>query len=65
MDVEIGTAAGEVYRFLETNGPASATQLKKAIGERDAAIHQAIGWLAREDKVVRLDSGRTVRWTLA
>ncbi len=65
MDVEIGTAAGEVFRFLEANGPATATQLKKAIGERDAAIHQAIGWLAREDKVIRIQSGKSVRWTVA
>ena len=65
MDVEIGVTAGEVYRVLEANGPASAAQLKKATGCKDKTIHQAIGWLAREDKVVRLTRGRTVRWSLA
>ena len=65
MDGEIGLTAGEVYRVLEVNGPASAAQLKKATGCKDKAIHQAIGWLAREDKVVRLTRGRTVRWALA
>ncbi len=65
MDVEIGMAAGEVYRYLELNGPASVPQLKKETGRRDATIHQAIGWLAREDKVVRLPRGKNVRWGLA
>jgi len=65
MDAEIGVAAGEIHRFLEVNGPASAAQLKKATGCKDKTIHQAIGWLAREDKVVRLTRGKAVRWSLA
>jgi hypothetical protein len=64
MDVEIGTAAGDVYRFLEVNGPSSAAKLRKGTGHKDTTVHQALGWLAREDKIVRETSGRSVVWTL-
>jgi len=65
MDVEIGFVAGDVYRFIEANGPSSVTQIKKGTGRDNAAICQAIGWLAREDKIVRLRKGRTARWGIA
>jgi hypothetical protein len=65
MDVEIGMAAGDVYRFIEANGPATVTRLKKGTGHKDAVVCQALGWLAREDKVVREVNGRSVTWTLA
>ncbi|MFP4055670.1 MAG: winged helix-turn-helix domain-containing protein [Candidatus Brocadiia bacterium] len=65
MEVDIGTAAGEVYRYLEANGAASASQIKKATGLKDSTINQAIGWLAREDKLVPLLKGRGMHWSLA
>jgi predicted transcriptional regulator len=64
MDVEIGMAAGEVYRFLEANGAASVSQMKKAMGRKVAELHQAVGWLAREGKVERQPHGRTVLWSI-
>jgi len=64
MDAEMGTAAGDIYRFLETHGPATISQLKRGTGHKDAVVNQAIGWLAREDKVVREAEGRAVRWSL-
>jgi len=65
MDVEIGFAAGDVYRFIEANGPSTLTQVKKGTGRDNAAICQAIGWLAREDKVVRLQKGKAIHWVIA
>lgn len=65
MDVEIGHTAGEVYRFIEANGPATLSQLKKGVGRKDSLVNQALGWLAREEKVSRDNSGRTVRWTIS
>jgi len=65
MDIEIGTAAGDVYRHLAGNGPASVTALKKATGHKDATVAMALGWLAREDKVARATHGRSTKWTLA
>jgi len=61
----IGLAAGDVYRFLASNGAATVAELTRATGHKEATIHEAIGWLAREDKVVGAPSGRTTRWALA
>jgi hypothetical protein len=65
MEAEIGSAAGDVYRYLDESGPATVSQLKKATGRRDADIHQAIGWLAREGKVVHLRKGKSTHWGIA
>ena len=48
---QIGEIAGQVWHALEDNGPMSLAKLSKAVeGPRDL-IMQAVGWLAREDKV--------------
>ena len=46
-----GEAAGKVWQFLSTNGPAPAARIQKGIGENAALTHQGIGWLAREGKL--------------
>jgi hypothetical protein len=51
MSEMIGAAAGKVWEFLKTNGPAPAKKIQKGIGENAAMTHQAIGWLARENKL--------------
>ena len=65
MDLEIGPAAGDVYRCLESNGPATVSAIKKATGHKDATVAMALGWLAREDKVARVAHGRSTKWVLA
>jgi hypothetical protein len=51
MSDMIGVAAGKVWEFLKTNGPAPAKKIQKGIGEDAAMTNQAIGWLARESKL--------------
>lgn len=65
MDVAIGDAAGDVYRFIEMNGPSSVSKVRKGTGHKDGTVCLALGWLAREEKVVREPSGRAVRWEIA
>jgi hypothetical protein len=65
MDMEIGSAAGDVYRYLESKGAATVAQLKRATGFTESLVCLAIGWLAREHKVERVPKGRTTRWSLA
>ena len=65
MDIEIGTAAGDVYHYLAGNGPASVTALKKGTAHKDATVAMALGWLAREGKVVRVTQGRSTKWVIA
>jgi len=55
---EIGATAGVVWKQLSENGPMDLTKLVKAVGEPRDAVMQAIGWLAREDKLIFEDNGR-------
>lgn len=56
---QIGSAAGAVYVELSENGEMSVTKLRKAVGLPAQLVDHAIGWLAREDKIVIRRSGRT------
>jgi len=48
---QIGDTAGMVWHVLDKRGPLSVAQLVKAVGEPRDAVMQALGWLAREDKI--------------
>ncbi|MBN1688813.1 MAG: winged helix-turn-helix domain-containing protein [Candidatus Omnitrophica bacterium] len=55
----IGDAAGKIYKTLEQQGKRSLTQLQKESGISDPAlVNQAIGWLARENKIAFDKIGR-------
>jgi len=60
---EIGVAAGKVWGYLSDNGPASVTKLTKDVDVSRELAMQAIGWLAREDKIEfeQVARGRLVR----
>ena len=50
----IGDTAGDVWRILSEEGPmslAKLVKLAKALGESRDTVMQALGWLAREDKI--------------
>ena len=51
MHEEIGTAAGAVWRLLETRGTFTLSKLKQETKLAESTLLMAIGWLAREDKV--------------
>ena len=55
----IGDTAGMVWNYLEQNGPMSVTGLAQELGEPRDLVMQAIGWLAREEKVEITEAGRT------
>lgn len=56
----IGIAAGKVWAFLSENGESSRAGLKKGIDTiDDFTLAAAIGWLAREDKIVFIEAGRS------
>jgi hypothetical protein len=48
---QIGDAAGLVWHHLNESGSRTLTQLTKEIDAPRDVIMQAIGWLAREDKL--------------
>ena len=55
---QIGETAGLVWRTLNEQGRMSVSKLVKAVGQPRDAVLQALGWLAREDKLVIEDQGR-------
>jgi len=51
MKDRIIEAAGKTWRFLGQNGQTNVSQLAKSLKEKEEVIFQALGWLAREDKI--------------
>ncbi len=51
MKEKVIEAAGKTWRFLGQHGETNVGALAKALKEKDEVVLQAIGWLAREDKI--------------
>ncbi len=52
MQKEIGSTAGIIWHDLNDRGELSLAKLKKAVNGKTPVFDWAIGWLAREDKLV-------------
>ena len=61
---QIGETAGVVWAILNENGPLSMAKLVKAVGGPRDIVMQALGWLAREDKISIEEDGRSRRVSL-
>jgi hypothetical protein len=59
LTVLIGETAGLVWKALSDNGPMSMAKLVKAVGQPRDMVMQAVGWLAREDKITIEEDRRT------
>ena len=51
MKEKVIEAAGKTWKFLAEKGEQNITQLPKILKEEEAVVYQALGWLAREDKI--------------
>jgi len=51
MKEKVIEIAGKTWRFLGQNGETNVSQLAKSLKEKDEVVLQALGWLAREDKI--------------
>ena len=60
----IGDIAGQVWKLLNGNGEATLSQLKKGVEADPNLVLQAIGWLAREDKLRIEKKGRYIIYSL-
>ena len=60
---DIGITAGEIWGYLNTNGASSLNRITTNLKVSRELALQAIGWLAREDKLVfeQTSRGRTIR----
>lgn len=54
----IGETAGRVWHTLHDHGPVTLTKLVKLVEAPRDMVLQAVGWLAREDKIDIEDRGR-------
>jgi hypothetical protein len=48
---QIGQTAGLVWHALDKHGPQSITKLARSIDAPRDVVMQAVGWLAREEKI--------------
>ena len=55
----IGETAGLVWAALDENGPLSLAKVVKTVGKPRDLVMQALGWLAREEKILIEEEGRT------
>ncbi len=51
MKEKVIELAGKTWRFLGQNGEINVQQLPKIMKEKNEVVLQALGWLAREDKI--------------
>ena len=55
---QIGWAAGAIWHKLDEEGPQSYAKLVKELDLPRDTVMQALGWLAREEKIQVDESGR-------
>jgi len=61
MHDEIGKAAGKIWQTLDGKGELSLEQLKEEVKGKSPLFDWAIGWLAREAKIVIMPEKRSFR----
>jgi hypothetical protein len=52
MKAVIGETAGKIWQTLSEREPVPLSRLPRLLGEKDTVVYQALGWLAREDKIM-------------
>ncbi|MDL2224365.1 winged helix-turn-helix domain-containing protein [Bacteroidales bacterium OttesenSCG-928-M06] len=52
MKEKIGTDAGIVWNVLDEKGTKTVKELKKITKLTDKEVYAALGWLAREEKLI-------------
>jgi Winged helix-turn-helix domain (DUF2582) len=64
MNGDIGVAAGLIWKALNAKGEMTLAQLKREVNGKAPYVDWAIGWLAREDKLVITPDKRSFRISL-
>ena len=61
MKEKIGKTAGNIWDILQENEEVAISQFPKMLNEKAVIVNQALGWLAREDKIIyRQEGNRTL-----
>lgn len=60
MKDKIGDTAGRIWKIMRKKKEVNISQLPKLLEEKTAIVYQALGWLAREDKIeYRIEGTKT------
>ncbi len=51
MKEKVGETAGQIWDLLKKKGEVNMAEVPKLLKEKSAVVYQAIGWLARENKI--------------
>ncbi len=51
MKTKIGEMAGRIWKILGEKENADVSKLPQILKEKEEMVYQALGWLAKEDKV--------------
>ena len=65
MKAKIGELAGKIWSTLRSKKEVNVSELPKLLNEKPVLVYQALGWLAREDKVSYQAKGRKIIVSLA
>lgn len=61
MKERIGETAGNIWSILKERREVDIAQLPRILKDKTVVAYQALGWLAREDKVkYRVKAGKTL-----
>lgn len=58
MKQQVGDVAGAIWRVLHEKDKVALSSLPQMIREKEAVAFQAVGWLAREDKIQYQTEGK-------
>ena len=58
MKEKIGQTAGKIWNILKEHEEVAISQFPKMMKEKTLIVHQALGWLAREDKISYRDRAK-------
>ena len=65
MIQKIGATAGKIWETLKGKEKIDVAQLPKMLKEKTVIVYQALGWLAREEKINFSTKGEKVYVSLA
>ncbi len=65
MKEQIGQTAGTIWDTLRSRQEVNLTQMPRVIKEKSPLVYQALGWLARENKIEYVNRGEKTYVTLS
>lgn len=51
MKEKVGETAGQIWDLLKKKGEVNMAEVPRLLKEKSTVVYQAVGWLARENKI--------------